>query len=112
MDKFLMICYVSAVFGPNYGEVFTIKPSQIGIFVEAPVWIKETLMYKWLLKDGSIKVAEEQITKKQGENDPLEGVSAEGKDEKVSEEAEAEVKAELIEEKPKKTRKAKAVDAK
>jgi len=91
MDTFLMICYVAATFGPWNGLTFSIKPNNIGMFVEAPAWIKETLMFKWLLKDGSIKVADETITRKQGENDPMEGMSASGKTEEVAEAAEKEI---------------------
>ena len=115
MDKFLMICYVSADFGPKDGAVFHVSPSQIGVFIEAPVWIKDTLMFRWLLNDGSIKVSDEQISKKQGENDPMKGMSAEGKDKKVSEELETAVAEEVAEEAPKpktRTRKAKTGDAK
>ena len=121
MDKILIICYVAADFGPYCGEVFKITPSMLGVFVEAPAWIQKTLMFKWLVNDGSLKVAEKHISKKDGENDPLKGVSAEGKAEEVSEAREQEVIEELnapaepeVEEKPKATRKkskAKAVDA-
>ena len=95
MDKFLMICYVAADFGPYEGLMFSVKPSQIGTFIEAPGWIKNTLLYKWLLKDGSIKVAVEGITMKQGENDPMKDISASGKDIKVAEAAEAKTVAEV-----------------
>ena len=78
-DKFLMICYVAADFGPVEGMRFKITPDMRGNFIEAPAWIKDTLLYKWLLKDGSIVVADKQISKKQGENDPMVGISAEGK---------------------------------
>jgi len=117
MGKFLMICYVAAAFGPYKGEMFSVTPSMIGTFVEAPEWIKDTLMFKWLVNDGSIKVAEQQITKKQGENDPMQGVSAEGKAEEISEAQEAEIVEAATEEpkeepvKPKRTRKKKADDA-
>ena len=91
MNKFLMICYVAADFGPFEGEMFRVTPNMISTFIEAPEWIKDTIMFKWLLADGSIKVAEQQITKKQGENDPLAGMAADGKDAKVSEAQEAEI---------------------
>ena len=90
MEKFLMICYVAADFGPYDGDMFRVTPTMIGTFIEAPVWVKDTLLFKWLIKDGSIKVAEEQITKKQGENDPMEGMAASGKDEAVAVAAEKE----------------------
>ena len=122
MKKFLMICYVSADFGPHNGAVFHVGPEKIGVFIEAPEWIKETLMFRWLLKDGSIKIAEEQISMKQGENDPMKGISGEGKDEKVSEKNEEEIVNAIAEEPAKvpseepvkktRTRKAKTGDAK
>lgn len=101
MKTFLMICYVSAVFGPLDGKTFQVTPAQIGVFIEAPEWIKKTVMFKWLLNDKSIKVADEQISLKDGENDPMKGMSAEGKDEKITKAAEQKVVEELkAEEKP------------
>lgn len=105
MDKFLMICYVAADFVFR-GEVFSIKANQIGTFVEAPIWVKETLMFKWLVNDGSIKVADETISKKQGENDPMEGIAASGKEEEIAEAVEEEI-VEAVEEKPVKKPRAK-----
>ena len=112
MDKFLMICYVCADFASRNGDVFRIRPNNLGTFVEAPEWVKDTLLFSWLVKDGSIKVADEQITRKQGENDPLKGITAEGKDETIAKAAEE--KEETVEEKPTKTRakRAKKDDAK
>ena len=108
MNKFLMICYVAALF--TQGELkFEITAGMRGTFIEAPEWIKDTLLFKWLLSDGSIKVAEEQISKKQGENDPMKGMSAEGKNEEVTEAHEAEMTAEApAEEEPKPEKKTKA----
>lgn len=103
MDKFLMICYVAADFGPYEGEIFRITPDKIGLFVEAPGWVRNTLMFKWLVNDGSIKVADEQISKKEGENDPMKGIAADGKKEELHEEEPVEVKVS----KPKTTRKKK-----
>jgi len=109
MDKFLMICYVCADFGPYNGELFRITPENKGVFVEAPGWVRKTLIFKWLVNDGSIKVADEQISRKQGENDPMEGISAEGKSVEASEEP-VEVKTEVIKTRTRKT--AKKDDAK
>lgn len=100
MDKFLMICYVAAEFGPKDGMMFSVKPNQIGVFVEAPEWIKDTLMFRWLLNDGSIKVADEHISKKQGENDPMKDITAEGKDKKVAKKPEEEPVAVEVAEEP------------
>ncbi len=81
MDKFLMICAVAADFGPYDGEIFSVKAKDIGIMIQAPAWIKNTLMYKWLLEDGSITVADNKVAQKKMENDPLGGLTAEGKKE-------------------------------
>ena len=116
MDTFLMICYVAADFSNRMGDTFRVTPAQIGTFVEAPTWVKDTLLFSWLVKDGTVKVAEKTISKKQGENDPMEGVAADGKDEAVSEAVEEEIKdavkepEKLVKPRTKKTKK--AVDAK
>jgi len=78
MKNFLMICYVAADFmGPD-GALFRITPDKIGVFVEAPEWIKNTLLFRMLVSDGSIKVGESSNQKKL-ENDPMEGIGADGK---------------------------------
>ena len=82
MGKILIICYVAAGFGPYDGQMFFVKPEQRGVFIEAPEWISQTIMFKGLVADGSLKVADEHISKKQGENDPMKGITAEGKEEK------------------------------
>ena len=93
MDTFLMICRVCAEFNGGKGFFFEITPANRGVFVQAPKWIKETRMFKGLLADGSITVALETAEKKKLENDPNEGVGADGKAEAATEEA-AEVPAE------------------
>lgn len=87
MKNILIICYVCADFVLN-GNRFSVKPGQLGTFIEAPEWIKNTLMFKLLVKDGSLKVSNEHISKKQGENDPMKGMSAEGKKQEITEAAE------------------------
>lgn len=119
MDTFLMICRVCAEFQAGPGYFFEITPVTRGVFVQAPVWIKETRMYKWLLNDGSITVAATEPEKKKLENDPNEGVGADGKAveeqpvaveaEEEPEEAPEEVPAEeKPKNKPARTRKAKS----
>ena len=105
MDKFLMICYVCADFGPYRGEMFRITPDKIGIFVEAPGWIMDTVMFKWLVRDGSIKVADKQISRKEGENDPMKGMGADGKAVKEEPAEPVEVKQEIIKTRTRKTTK-------
>lgn len=110
MKKFLMICYVAADFAGAGGEMFRVTPEKIGTFIEAPEWVKETLLFKWLLSDGSIKVAYEQISMKDGENDPMKGIAADGKEIKPEEPKEEPKEAEEAEEK--KTTKSRKAPAK
>lgn len=103
MDTFLMICRVCAEFNGGKGFFFEITQANRGVFVQAPKWIKETRMFKGLLADGSITVALETAEKKKLENDPNEGIGADGKAEETPEtpEAPAEEPAEApAEEKP------------
>lgn len=79
MDTFLMICRVCAEFNGGKGFFFAITPVTRGIFVQAPAWIKETRMFKGLLADGSITIGVETAEKKKLENDPNEGIGADGK---------------------------------
>ena len=79
MDTFLMVCYVCADFVGKSGEFFSVKSKDLGTFVQAPAWIKETIMFKWLLADGSIKIGLEKAEQKKLENNPMEGITAEGK---------------------------------
>lgn len=88
MDTFLMICRVCAEFNGGKGFFFEITQANRGVFVQAPKWIKETRMFKGLLADGSITVALETAEKKKLENDPNEGVGADGKAEAAAEETE------------------------
>lgn len=97
MDTFLMICYVCADFIGKGGELFSVTPRDLGNFIQAPSWIKKTVLFTWLVNDGSIKVALDTKEQKKLENDPLEGVNAEGKDEAKAEEEEPAV-AEVAEE--------------
>ena len=119
MDTFLMICRVCAEFSAGRGLSFKITPVTRGVFVQAPAWVKETRMFKGLLADGSITVAAETSEKKKLENDPNEGVGADGKaveEQPVAVEAEEEPEEDPeevpAEEKPKnkpaRTRKAKS----
>ena len=83
MDKFLMICYVAADFVGPGRELYRVTAKDLGVFVEAPAWIRDTLLYKWLVNDGSIKVAADKPEAKKLENDPADGITAEGKAEPV-----------------------------
>ena len=89
MEKFLMICYVAADFGPFNGEMFQVTPDKIGAMIMAPAWIKDTLIFKWLLKDGSITMADNKPQQKKLENDPMAGITPEGKAETAEKEADS-----------------------
>lgn len=84
MDKILIICYRCVGFELD-GQKFFITPANLGVFVEAPAWIEKTYMFSLLVKDGSLKVADKHISMKEGENDPMKGITAEGKAEKPEE---------------------------
>ena len=73
-----IICYVAADFVNSDGGKFSVTGKELGVIKEAPEWIKSTLLFKWLANDGSIKFVTKsnRIT---AENDPLVGISAEGK---------------------------------
>ncbi|MBO7631855.1 MAG: hypothetical protein J6S78_05955 [Lachnospiraceae bacterium] len=77
MDKFLMICYVAADFAGPDGQLFRVTPENIGVFIEVPGWVKNTLLFKMLMKDSSVRIADK--SQKELENDPMVGVGADGK---------------------------------
>ena len=80
-----IICMVAADFcGPD-GQVFSVTAKDKGIIITAPEWIKDTLMFKLLASDGSLKFVT-KANQKEAENDPLKGINAEGK--KIKEEPE------------------------
>ena len=81
MDKFLLICTVCVDFFAPNGDVFRITPRERGIIVEAPVWIKDTLTFKLLEKDGSVQFVN-RANQKELENEPMKEITAEGKKEK------------------------------
>ena len=98
MNKFLMVCYACADFVGKNGDVFSVTPKQLGIFIEAPEWIKGTNIFKWMVSDGTIKMALKDGEKKKLENDPMEGISAEGKAKEITEAAEKAMTEEAAEE--------------
>ena len=78
----LIIPYVCAEFHDFSGNpVFRITPAMRGTMVEAPEAIKQDILFDMLVTDGSIKVPETTAQKKVLENDPMVGVTAEGKSE-------------------------------
>jgi len=99
-----IICSVSAEFENPEGGKFIVTGKERGVIKQAPDWIANTLLFKWLVKDGSIKFVTKsnRIT---AENDPLAGLNAEGKaivDEKPEEQEDpTEALTEALEETPK-----------
>lgn len=83
MNKFLLICTRCADFFSPDGEKFRITPPDLGVIVEAPEWIKKTLMFKLLEKDGSVQYVTRE-NKKELENEPMKGITAEGKKEEAA----------------------------
>ena len=82
MKTFLMICHVAVDFVGPGNLLFRITPNgenKIHTFVQAPEWIKDTLIFKLLRKDGSIVIAQKQEDVKALENNPVDGIGADGK---------------------------------
>lgn len=89
MKEFLMVCFVAAKFETyDKKKKFEVTAKDRGQFIMAPEWIKSTLLFKLLLKDGSIKVTLDKADQKKVENDPSIGINAEGKAQAVTETAE------------------------
>ena len=75
-----MICRVAAEFTTPKGElVFAVKPWDRLVILDAPDAIKDTLMYKWLMNDGSIDVVDSPAVQKKLENDPVQDAGADGR---------------------------------
>ena len=76
----LIIPYVCAEFHDKAGSVlYRITPAMRGRIEEAPESIKQDILFNMLVADGSIKVPETAAQKKTLEQDPMVGVTAEGK---------------------------------
>lgn len=85
----LIVPYVCAEFVDDKGDVlYRIKPEMLRTMQEAPESIANTLLFKMLVNDGSIKTPETAAQKKLLEQDPTLGMGADGKE--VKEEAPAE----------------------
>ena len=74
-----IICHVAADFVNSDGDKFSITGKDRNLIKDAPEWIKDTLLFKWLANDGSIKFVT-KTNQIQAENDPLAYVNAEGKE--------------------------------
>lgn len=93
-----LISYVAVDFwNSKTGEmIFRITKDQRGLIIKVPEAVQMDPMYGMLVEDGSIRVVDKKEAKAL-ENDPMKGVSAEGKSgiaaELARKEAEAEEKA-------------------
>lgn len=79
----LIICSVAAEFVNSEGERFAVTGKELGLIKDAPEWIKKTLLFKWMAKDGSVKFVTDSNRVK-AENDPMAGLDAEGKQIKLN----------------------------
>ena len=80
----LIIPYVCAEFRDKTGNVlYRITPAMRGVMQEAPDNIWQDTLFDMLVKDGSIRTPETAKQKKVLENDPMVGVTAEGKSEQT-----------------------------
>lgn len=90
---FTIVCYVAAIFSDpkTHEEIFRVEKADLGLIKDVPKAIKQDPLFNLLVGDGSLKVVEKKNLK-QLENDPMKGVSAEGKSGKAAESAEKEEK--------------------
>ena len=66
-------------FHPKDASVtYMIGPHDLLVLRDAPDWIADTMLYKWMLADGTIEVVNLTATQKQLENDPVQGAYADG----------------------------------
>ncbi len=80
----LIIPYVCAEFRDKTGNVlYRIAPAMRGVMQDAPDNICQDNLFDMLVKDGSIRTPETAKQKKVMENDPMVGVTAEGKSEQT-----------------------------
>ncbi len=76
----LILSRVSAAFHNRKGEtVFTVRPGQLNTFLEAPEEIREDPLFDMLSADGSLEAVKSVQQRKKLENDPLQGVTPEGR---------------------------------
>ena len=67
----LILSRVCAEFHDDAGAVlFTVQPSMLNIFIEAPESIKQDPLFDMLLSDGSLEAPVDKATQKKLENDP------------------------------------------
>ncbi len=75
----LIVSHVCAEFRSAGGAAFTITPSMIHGFIEAPEFIREDPLFQLLLQDGSVESSVSETRKRVLENDPDDGLDGSGK---------------------------------
>ncbi len=76
----LIVSRVCAEFCDDQGSpIFSVRPSMRGVLTDAPDAIRDTLLFRLLVNEGSLKAVEDVADQKRLENDPMQGVDAEGK---------------------------------
>ena len=76
----LIVSRVCAEFHDDEGNIlFTVQPNMRGQMTEAPDAIRNTLLFQLLVNEGSLKAVEDVADRKRLENEPMQGVDAEGK---------------------------------
>ena len=76
-----IIAYVcSDLYDRTHTRVHRIRRTDLGVLADAPDWIAEDPMFRLLVKDGSVKVAESRAAEKVLENNPMAGINAEGRE--------------------------------
>ena len=76
-NKITILCAVACEFEKG-ADKFCVTRDKIGCIIEAPEWLKSTLMFKLLAEDQTLKYVT-PANKIQLENDPMLGMTAEGK---------------------------------
>ena len=76
----LLLSRVCAEFSDRKGRViFSVGPRQLLSFLEAPEEIRQDPLFDLLLKDGSMEAVQSVLHRKALEDDPVKGMTAEGK---------------------------------
>ena len=76
----LILSRVCAEFHNAKGEVvFAVTPATRNIFVEAPDSIREDILFRMLINDGSLEAAVPEARRKMLEQEPTAGTDASGK---------------------------------
>ena len=75
-----IISYVCAdLYDGNRSRSFRIRPTDRGLLMDVPDWVSADPLFKMLVSDGSVRVAETRAEEKILENNPMVGVDAEGR---------------------------------